>query len=442
MPRVAAIVAIFSTLLVGCICGLCCVHVSAQVPEVQEEARKFDEFGRVGHCDVTARLDNLAIQLQNTPKAEAHIIAYAPPGQGEQLLKIIKDYLINTRGLRAKQIKTTYGGRNSDLNEAKIELWIVPQNAAPPETQTHETKVETFTGRLLHSPAGDDYGVDIPLDMGPGIGGTTDASFVDILNQQKNSIGYVVVYSGEDLTPGAWRIIAQNKVDYLKELQLGSDRVKVIFGGHRKETALELWVLPKNAPPPVREAGPEQPLARTVKVGDFSEFTLGKQNQTNLFTRLTGILRAQKNLRAFLVVSLEVPTPVALDEVPAIEEPPVASVEAAEPIEEEPLVDFTKLVEKWRVELANTHKIGADRFIVLFTTGGVYEPSHLSLWIVPKGQPLPDPKEEEEEEPEEEPSPSPTPATPKPEDFARYNSGEELCTSNSAFSQSCWFSVR
>ena len=401
MPRVTAISGISSAILLVLITGLS-AHVAAQ-----KTATKFDEFGRVGHCDVTARLDNLAIQLQNTPKADAHIIAYAPPGQGERLLEIIKDYLINTRGLRAKQIKTTYGGRNSDLNEARIELWIVPQNAAPPETQTHETKVETFTGRLLHSPAGDDFGVDVPAEMGPGIGGTTDASFVDILNQQKNAIGYVVVYSGEDMTPGAWRIIAQNKIDYLKEYNLESDRVKVIFGGHRKETELELWVLPKNAPPPVREADPEQPLARTVKVGDFSDFTLAsKQNQTNLFTRLTGILRAQKNLRAFLVVSLEAPTPEPEEgvEVPAIEEPPVASGEAADP-QEEPPADFTKLVEKWRIELANTHKIGADRFIVLFTTGRVYDLSRLSLWIVPKGQPLPDPKQEEEEEPEEEPSP-------------------------------------
>ncbi len=38
--------------------------------------------------------------------------------------------------------------------------------------------------------------------MGQGIGGTSNDSFADILNQQKNAIGYVVVYRGEDLTSG------------------------------------------------------------------------------------------------------------------------------------------------------------------------------------------------------------------------------------------------
>ena len=399
MPGVAAILRTFSTILLVLACGLS-VNVSAQVLGTQAAASKFDEFGSVGHCDVTARLDNLAIQLQSTPKAEAHIITYAPPIRGEQLLEMLKEYLVNTRGMRPEQIKTRYGGRNSDLHQPRIELWIVPKNAEPPEPQTHDTNVETFKGRLVSQPAGDDFGVYIIPEMGPGIGGTSDASFVDILNQQKNATGYVVVYSGEDLTPGAWRILAQKKIDYLKESQLASDRVKVLFGGHRKETDLELWVLPKDAPPPVREVGPELPLAKAVKAGDFYAFDLGyKQNQTNLFTRLTGILRAQKTVRAFLVVRLAAPTPVDPDEdveVPAVEEPEAASVEPTEKIE--PPADLIQLVEKWRVELANTHKIGADRFIILFTTAGEYQSSQLSLWIVPKGQALPDPNEEEEEE--------------------------------------------
>ena len=402
MPRVATISGISSAILLVLICGLS-LQVSAQ-----KTATKFDEFGSVGHCDVTARLDNLAIQLQSTPNAKAHIISYAPPVRGEGLLNVIKDYLINTRGLLPRQIKTTYGGRNSDLTQPRIELWIVPKNAAPPEPTTHDVNVETFKGLLVEQPAYDDFGVEVIGEGMEGIGGTSDDSFADILNQQKNAIGYIVVYRGEDLTPGAWRVIAQEKLDYLKTLKVDSSRVKIIFGGHRTKTALQLWILPKDAPPPLPDTGPEAPLAKAVKAGDFYADYLGSKDQALLFQRLTGALSADKNARAFLVVRIEVEEPsepVEATPAPPVEEPQPASAESEEPIEEsEPSADLTKLVEKWRVELANTHKIGPDRFIVLFTTAREMESTQLSLWIVPKGQPLPDPNKEEEEE-EEKPSP-------------------------------------
>jgi hypothetical protein len=90
----------------------------------------------------------------------------------------------------------------------------------------------------------------------------------------------------------------------------------------------------------------------------------------------------------FLVVRLEQPVP----------EEPIAEIEPdAEPIDEPEPLDLTKLVEKWRLELANTHKISPDRFIVVFAPPREFEANQLSLWVVPKGQPLPDPNEREED---------------------------------------------
>ncbi|HEX6649304.1 MAG TPA: hypothetical protein VF075_07185 [Pyrinomonadaceae bacterium] len=348
-------------------------------------ARKFDEFGSVGHCDVTARLDNLAIELQNTPSARGHIISYAPPGMGERLLELLKGYLVETRGLRPARIATTYGGRNSDLTQPKIELWIVPRGAASPAPQKYDTDVETFKGLLLDQVIGDDFGVQYEAEMGPGIGGTARPSFADILHQQKNAIGYIVVYSGEDATPGAWRHLAEDEIEYLKPYNVEASRLKVIFGGRQKETKVQLWIAPKDEPPPVRDAGPESPLEKTVKAGDFYIFGLNdKQSQINFFKRLTDVLRTEKTARAFLVVRLDPPTA----------DVPIADVE---PVDETEDVDLTKLVESWRAELLKTDKIGPDRFIVLFTTTRETESSQLSLWIVPKGQPLPDPNEDEEE---------------------------------------------
>ena len=362
------------------------VSVQARKPV----ASRFDQFGKVGHCDLGARLDNFTIQLQNTRGAQANIISYGPegegPGTGRYILDLVKDYLVNVRGLNPNRVKTIYGGRNTDLTQPVIELWIVPKGAASPEPQKYETHLENFQGLFADEAASDNFDLYYEDEMGPGIPGTTDASFADILHQQKNATGYIVVYSGEDVTPGAWRRIAQSQIDYFKAFKLEANRFKMIFGGHQKETRLQLWISPDGAPP-VNDAGSESSLAKTVRVGDFySDLLSFERNQTAILTRLAEILRLDKTVRVFLVVRLEQPVP----------EEPSAEIEA-EPIEEPEPLDLTKLVEKWRLELANTHKISADRFIVVFAPPREFEANQLSLWVVPKGQPLPDPNESEED---------------------------------------------
>ena len=224
MPKVAAILRFSAPLLLWW--GFS-PTVYAQLPELDARtgATKIDEFATIRHCDLTARLDMLAIFVQETPGSKAHIMFYGPPGAEEIPLKSLKDYLVESRGLLAERIETTYGGRNSDLKLPKIELWLVPQNALPPEPQQlAPPNLENFKGMLDDDQVWDLDEFEIEDEMGPGIGSTTDASFVDILNQQNNAIGYLVVYSGEDAIPGAWRRIAQDRIDYLKKLNVDPAR--------------------------------------------------------------------------------------------------------------------------------------------------------------------------------------------------------------------------
>ena len=374
---------------------------SAQDHKGPARAVRFDQFGQVGHCDVTARLDNLALELQNQPNARGAVISYAPegdgPGSGKQVLEIIKDYFINTRGLAEDRVEMIYGGRNSDMHQSQTELWMVPKGAPLPKPKKQETNIETFQGLYYEGPGYDDFGIEYEDEMGPGIGNSVDASFADMLHQQKNTTGYVVVYSGEDSTPGAWRRIGQSDINRFKNHNVELSRFKLIFGGQQKDARIQYWILPNNAPPPVADAGSEKVLAKTIKAGDFQDYILNEErNQKAVLTRLTEILTADKTARAFLVVRLEQPEPEEATEA----EPVAATIQLPEPTEPvepaPPPLDLTKLVEKWRVELANTHKIGPDRLIIVFTS----EPSanYLSLWLVPKGAPLPNPNEQTEEE--------------------------------------------
>ena len=101
-------------------------------------AREFDECNNCTFDDQKARLDNLAIELQNDPSVRAHIIAYggrtSPIGQVNKLMTRARDYLINERGIDGSRINIVNGGfREGD----SVELWIVPAGAAtPPATPT------------------------------------------------------------------------------------------------------------------------------------------------------------------------------------------------------------------------------------------------------------------------------------------------------------------
>ena len=97
-------------------------------------SRKFDEYGNIRFNDEKARLDNYAIQLQNSPTDRAVIIGYGScEGEGLTRANRAKDYLVNTRGIDASRIDTVDGGCRPEL---KVELWLVPAGAAAPAADT------------------------------------------------------------------------------------------------------------------------------------------------------------------------------------------------------------------------------------------------------------------------------------------------------------------
>jgi len=103
---------------------------STSITAPRPEPTKFDEYGDIRFNDEKARLDNFAIQLQNTPGSTATIIAYGScAGQAQTRADRARDYLVNTRGIEASRITTIDGGCRSDLT---VQLWIVPSGATAP----------------------------------------------------------------------------------------------------------------------------------------------------------------------------------------------------------------------------------------------------------------------------------------------------------------------
>lgn len=115
---------------------------------------KLDEFGDIRIGDTKARLDNLAIELQNDPTLQAHLVVYGgrggPRGQVERRADWLKNYLVTTRGLDAARVLTVEGGFREELSG---ELWLSPRGTpAPPVSPTLDEGYVTPRGDVRRKP--------------------------------------------------------------------------------------------------------------------------------------------------------------------------------------------------------------------------------------------------------------------------------------------------
>src|SRR6266536_5572992 len=100
----------------------------------ENPAREFDVCCTCSYDDQKARLDNLAIELQNDPSTTSYVIAYSGrtsrAGTAERLLARAKAYLVQKRVVDPSRLVTINGGyREEDC----VELWVVPRGATPPQ---------------------------------------------------------------------------------------------------------------------------------------------------------------------------------------------------------------------------------------------------------------------------------------------------------------------
>jgi len=118
----------------ACVQTVQAVSVIAPIEKKVIVAREFDECNNCTFDDQKARLDNLAVELQNDPSTRAYILAYggrmSPIGQVEKLMSRARDYLVTQRGIDASRLVVVNGGFRE---EDSVELWIVPSGASAPQ---------------------------------------------------------------------------------------------------------------------------------------------------------------------------------------------------------------------------------------------------------------------------------------------------------------------
>jgi hypothetical protein len=80
--------------------------------------------------DLKARLDNFAIELQNTPGAKGQIYVHGPLREAQAVGRHALDYLVGSRGLETSRINVE---PITDSNKVHIELYVVKLGAPRPE---------------------------------------------------------------------------------------------------------------------------------------------------------------------------------------------------------------------------------------------------------------------------------------------------------------------
>ena len=238
-----------------------------------EPARKFDEFGDVQYSDLIARLDNFAIALQSEPNAKGFIVAYRSrrdlPGLSNRTALRSKNYLINSRGVSQQRLVTVDGGDAACFTQ---ELWVAPPGTTP--TPRDDAYSRNFPD-LDSARKFDEYSYDLEETRNRASQSSTEADFLEpfanALRSQKHSLAYVIAYAhftkrrqlvGDDnydfhserhLDPvGAARrrLVFEKKV-LTNVYGIAPARIRLIDGGYRTWSAVELWIVPRGEHAPI-----------------------------------------------------------------------------------------------------------------------------------------------------------------------------------------------
>ena len=208
-------------------------------------ARKFDEFGDIQASDLIARLDNLAIQLQNEPNAKAFLVVYRTrrdlPGLSNRYAHRMEGYLVQTRGVSQQRIVTVDGGEASCLIQ---ELWIVPPGATPKPrddaySSSYHPSVYKFDEHYFGEKGDLYYWRDSRNDLLEG--------FALELQRNPKATGYLIAYkpraAGSPL-PGARNFL-------IKHYGIKPERIKTVAGGYRERPTMELWIAERKGAVPI-----------------------------------------------------------------------------------------------------------------------------------------------------------------------------------------------
>ncbi len=232
-------------LLIFLLLAWCSLTLAQTSPEA---ARKFDEFGDIEASDLIARLDNLAVQVQQEPGSKAFLIVYRTKrdlqGLSNRYAHRMRSYLINSRGLPADRIVVVDGGVALCLSQ---ELWIARPGTAPKPredvyTSFYQPSIYKFDEHYYQTEKPDpdmiSYWADAPEDLISYL-----EAFGEALLKNRKLVAYLVAFRDARDSKGVTQRMLRTERDFLiKEFRIAPSRIKTIDGGYRQSRTMELWI--------------------------------------------------------------------------------------------------------------------------------------------------------------------------------------------------------
>lgn len=277
---------------------------SAGEPTKYETTTLIDEFGRLGGCNLGARMDVFMLTLLKDPSLRGYVISYqdvnVPLGRIDRL--VYEATFINHMQLRRfdpSRITFIRGGFRQDVHN---EYWVVPSGGKLPEPSNSlptpkipknaaflydndhlydeyapallsdlvlqsvldkeqlELEEELEEGSDVENQIDDDVEIDsrTPEEIEETRFRWVSIMFGDHLTKNPKTSGVVIYYADDEYYDlGKFSEFIKTGVARITDTEKGSaGRIKIVFGGYRSTPEVEYWVVPQNGKLP--EPTPEE----------------------------------------------------------------------------------------------------------------------------------------------------------------------------------------
>jgi len=328
MKRIKLCSLLLATLVLSAVCLAQHHHSGDNNPEEipSENSKLIDEFGeKMGDCDLRGRFDLFFSELSQNPTSQGYILVYQGPDglpadyDDPPMERIFRNHLMFRR-FDASRITLVNGGFQE---QAKTQLWMVPDGAIPPSPESTVAKPEIPTNKTFLFDrdylALEEYDPEESTFVLPSVKAEREAerikweeearleriaageedveiepvpeevteeiqpdespeeeperfslseSFGTLLGKREDSRGVIIFYADDQHYDIAKiRGLLEEGIERFSDsFPQEAGRIELVFGGYRSITGVEYWIVPEEGEAPV--ATPEE---RPVEEPEESE---------------------------------------------------------------------------------------------------------------------------------------------------------------------------
>ena len=222
---------------------LCVTTTAAQ----SATATKFDSYESLPTDDEAARLDAFYEALRQQPELRGYVIGYkevsTAPGVFLRRLYGDQRYLVEMRGVDPNRVVVIEGGYKQ---KSTIELWLVPNDAAPPTPIPAASPIQITTKRYLF----DDECLECEPAVNLDLHGLTEGIrfYAGELQRNPSARAVIVVRPGTHLgARQALSEVSRAKRRLIRDYKIDAGRITVQLAPRRKDnlSTAEMWIVPR-----------------------------------------------------------------------------------------------------------------------------------------------------------------------------------------------------